>query len=186
MTIAIIMGNLSADKSKKIPSGLRQKFWALCAKHHSSPVFRCSSRNLESLEFLRGMKFSLIDCSNNNISSLEPLKNIPLNHLDCAENKITSLAPLKSMKLQSLECHDNPITTIAPLKWMPLKTLSLNDCTKLKDISSLTDCPTIERLTIPKQIKKLQFLQKMPNLKYLNYEWDDWKMTKNEFFEKYK
>jgi len=184
MTIAVLMGNLSSEKSKNIPSGLRQKFWALCAKNHSSPVFRCSSRNLKSLEFLRGTKFSLIDCSNNNISSLEPLTNIPLQQLDCANNQITNLTPLKTMQLKSLECHNNPITSITPLKDMPLKTLSLNGCNELKDISSLKNCPTIERLTLPKQIKKLQFLLKMPNLKYLNNEWDDWKTTKDEFLKK--
>ena len=183
MTIAILMGNLSSDQVKKIPSGLRQKLWELCAKNHSSSAFRCSSRNLESLEFLRGMKFSLIDCSSNNISSLEPLKHVPLKRLDCANNNIKSLAPLKQMQLESLECHNNLITDITPLKGMPLKNLSLNECNELKDISSLKDCLTLERLTIPAGITDLEVIKKLPNLKFLNNKWDDWKMTKEEFFK---
>lgn len=186
MTIAILMGNLSSEISQQIPSGLRQKFWALCAENHTSPVFRCSSRNLESLEFLNGTKFSLIDCSNNKISSLAPLKNVQLQQLDCADNQITSLEPLQNMQLISLECHNNPITDITPLKGMPLKTLSLSGCNQLKDISALKDFTHLERLTVPKQIKDLQFLRHLPNLKYLNDEWDDWKMTKEKFFRKNK
>jgi tetratricopeptide (TPR) repeat protein len=181
-TVAHLTGNLAGKYSTAIPEELKQKLWRLCAVNYSSSSFRCSAKHLKKLDFVRGIKFSLIDCSGNSITSLEPLKNLPLKHLDCADNQISSLAPLRGIKLESLECHNNPITDISPLKDMPLKTLTLNGCTELKDISLLKNCRSLERLTVPAHIKNLDFLKKMPNLKYVNTKWDNWKTTVDEFF----
>jgi len=181
---SLISGQLSPETSKKICPELRQKFWRLCAVNTSSPVFRCSSRNLNTLDFLYGLDFSLIDCNNNNIISLQPLKNMPIKKLDCANNRIISLSHLQNLKLESLECHENKfLVDINALAGMPLTSLTLNGCDSLKSLSPLKKCRMLERLTIPKHLKDIEFLRDMPNLKYLNTEWDGWKMTKDEFFK---
>jgi hypothetical protein len=184
-TIAMLNGQLSLHESVKMPEKQRQKLWRLYAENYKAPVFRCSSRNLNSLAFLKGLNFTLIDCSNNNLVSLEPLANMNLKYLDCADNKISSLVPLQGMKLISLECHNNPIKNISPLRNMPLKVLSISG-TKVKDISILKNCTTLEKLSIPKTVHNFKFLKDMENLKYLNNKWDSWTMTKEEFFDNLK
>jgi len=185
-TLGVIMERLSSKDAELIPPQLRQKFWNLCASNNNSSAFRCSSKYLNSIDFLKDTNFNLIDCSDNKITNLDPLKNRKIEKLDCADNMIISLSPLKSLKLTSLECHNNPITDISPLQNMPLKTLTLNGCTKLKNIDILKNCKTLEKLTLPTHIKDIDFLKKLPNLKYINYEWDNFKMTSKEFFKKYK
>jgi len=182
---SILSGELKPDVSKKICPELRQSFWKLCAANNLSPVFRCQSEYLDSLNFLNGLNFSLIDCSGNNIESLNPLSGMQLVNLDCAGNKIITLAPLKGLKLESLECHDNEkLVDIKAVSGMKLKTLSLNGCTSLQDISPIKGCRELERLTVPEHLAGTAFLKDLPNLKYLNTKWDDWKMTKEEFFKK--
>ncbi len=181
---SLLSGQLNPERSEKICPELRQRFWKLCAEYNASPAFRCSNRNLESLDFLSGLKFQLIDCSGNNIKSLEPLKNMALKQLDCADNDITSLDPIKELKLHSLECHDNKkLTDISPLARMPLKTLSLSGCSSLKDLSPLKNCKQLEKLTIPEHLVDKEFLRTLPHLKYLNSKWDNWTMTRDEFLK---
>lgn len=182
-TVALLMGHLASEKAKGIPDDLRQRFWTLCANNYSSSAFRCNSKHLKSLNFLKGTQFNLIDCSENEISSLKPLKDIALTKLDCADNQISDLSPLLGMQLESLECHNNPISDLSALQGMPLKTLSLTGC-PVKDLSVLKHCPSIQRLTLPADIKDLSILKYLPNLKYCNTEWDGWKMTKKEFLRK--
>jgi len=181
-TIALLNGQLSFANAKNIPKASRQILWRLYAENYKAPVFRCSNRNLDSLAFLKGLNFNLIDCSNNNLVSLAPLEDMHLIHLDCADNKIASLVPLQGMRLESLECHDNPIKNISPLRGMPLKVLTLSG-TLVKDLTLLKSCTTLEKLTIPSNVGSIKFLQEMNNLRYLNTRWDSWKLTKKEFFK---
>ena len=182
---SLLSGQLTSDRSKKLCPELRQKFWRLCAENNASPVFRCSNRNLTSLDFLKGLDFQLVDSSNNKIKSLTPLKSMNLTHLDCADNSITSLAPLKSLHLQTLECHNNKdLKDISALSDMPLKKLSLSGCSALTDITPLLKCMQLENLTLPSHLVDLKFLRNFAHLKYFNDKWDDWKMRKDEFFSK--
>ena len=181
---SLLSGQLNPERSAKICPELRQRFWKLCAENNASPAFRCSTRNLSSLDFLNELNFQLVDCSANNIESLAPLKNMPLKKLDCADNNIKSLAPIKNLKLQSLECHNNKnLTDLSPLAGMPLKTLSLSGCSNLKDLSPLKNCKQLEKLTIPEHLVDKDFLRTFPNLKCLNSKWDDWTMTRDEFLK---
>jgi len=182
-TIALLNGQLSLPASVKMPKKSRQSLWRLYAENYKAPVLRCSNRNLESIAFLKGLNFNLIDCSNNKIASLAPLENMNLKYLDCADNNISSLVPLQGMKLISLECHNNPIKNISSLEGMPLKVLSLSG-TDVKDILILKKCTTLEKLSIPTSVDNIKFLRNMENLKFLNNKWDSWTMTKQEFFEK--
>ena len=163
---SLLSGQLNPERSAKICPELKQRFWRLCAVNNASPAFRCSNRNLDSLKFLDGLNFQLVDCSANNIESLTPLKNMSLKKLDCADNNIKSLVPIKELKLQSLECHNNKnLTDITPLAGMPLKTLSLSGCSNLKDLSILKSCKQLEKLTIPEHLVDKEFLRTLPNLR---------------------
>jgi serine/threonine protein kinase len=182
---SLLSGQLTPERSKIICPELRQRFWRLCAENNASPVFRCSNRNLTSLDFLKGLDFQLVDCSKNNIESLDALKYMNLKHLDCADNQITSLEPLKALKLQTLECHNNKnLKDISVLAGMPLTALSLSGCSALTDISPILKCTQLERLTLPEHLVDSHLLNNLPNLKSFNDKWDDWKMTKEEFLKK--
>jgi Leucine-rich repeat (LRR) protein len=166
---------------------LRQDFWRLCAENDKSPVLRCADRNLLSIDFMKGLNFSLIDCSDNKIASLTPLKGMSLSKLDCAGNEITSLEPLRKMKLISLECHENKkLTDISALSGMPLKTLSLSGCDLITSLKPISKCVTLERLTVPARFADSPIIKALPNLKFFNTKWDAWKTTKKEFFKKSK
>lgn len=178
-----LTGKLTPKAAGQMSPELLQLFWRICAKNHSSSVFRCRNRRLDSVGFLRGMKFSLLDCCENQIESLIPLTDMPLRHLDCAQNKIQDLAPLRGMRLVTLECFGNPIESLEPLRGMPLKELIIHDCPKIKDLSPLLDCPSLEKLTIPAKAENVEDLKSLPNLNYLDDHWDgNWKKTSKRFW----
>ena len=184
-TAATLMSSMTPARSKRMCPELRQNFWRLCAENDKSPVLRCADSNLLSLDFVRGLRFSLLDCSDNKIISLSPLEGMPLKKLDCAGNEITSLEPLRGVKLVSLECHDNKVLTdISAIAGMRLKTLSLSGCDSITSLDPISKCVTLERLTVPAKFADSPILKALPNLKYLNTKWDAWKTTKDEFFEK--
>ena len=179
---SLLSGQLNSERSARICPELRQRFWRLCAEHNASPAFRCEHRNLNSIDFLNGLSFQLVDCSRNNITSLAPLKGMDLKKLDCADNDIRSLSPLKGLELNTLECHNNRnLSDISALSGMPLKVLSLSGCSALKDLSALKNCKELEKLTIPEHLVDRDLLRSLPKLKYLNTKWDNWTMTKDEF-----
>ncbi|MBN1865117.1 MAG: protein kinase [Victivallales bacterium] len=179
-----LMGYLSDTDSHSMSSEMRQKLWRLCAENFSSSAFRCNARHLDSIEFMRGLEFSLIDCSENDISTLEPLSGMALRQLDCADNPVSNISPLRGLNLEYLELHNTSVSDISVLAGMPLRALSLSGCTELHDLSALKSLPKLERLTIPEQVTNLEFLGLLPNLKTLNNQWDGWKMTKDEFLRK--
>lgn len=184
-TAATLMSAMTPAHSERMCPELRQNFWRLCAENDKSPVLRCANRNLRSLDFLRGLRFKLVDCSDNKIFSLAPLKGMPLEKLDCAGNEITSLVPLKGMNLVSLECHDNKkLSDISAIAGMRLKTLSLSGCDSITSLEPISKCVALERLTVPAKFADSPIIKALPNLKYLNTKWDAWKTTKDEFFEK--
>ncbi len=178
---AMLMGHLSGEEAQTIPPEMRQKLWRLCAENFSSSAFRCNGKNLDSLEFLRGLEFSLIDCSENNISSLTPLSGMGLRQLDLADNPVSDISALTGMSLEYLELHNTPVSDISVLAGMPLRALSLSGCPNLQDLSALKSLPALERLTIPEHVSNMDFIKHLPNLKTLNDQWDGWKMTKEEF-----
>jgi serine/threonine-protein kinase len=183
---ALITGLLTPNESKLICPEIRQAFMQLIAVHNASPAFRCSSRELLSLDFIRNLNFSLLDCSGNHIASLEPIRGMNLKKLDCAGNNIESLEPIRGMELVSLECHDNPkLRDITPLESAPVRSLTLHGCDGIESLAPLADHPTIEKLTIPKRFANDPVLKTIPHLKFLNTEWDDWKKTAKEFFEEH-
>ncbi len=168
-TTATLIGLLTKRKSQLICPEIRQAFWRLIATHHSSPALRCSSRALESLGFLKGLDFSLIDCSGNNIRSLEPIRGMRgLKEFDCADNKVESLEPLRGMELARLECNGNPaLKDLSPLTGMPLESLSLHGCSGIESLKPLAGNKALRHLTIPKRLADDPVLKTLPNLESL-------------------
>jgi len=181
-TATILMGKLSQPQAAKISPEIRQQCWHLCAEQQMNQILRCRQKHLTSLDFVKGLDFVMIDCSGNQIRKLDSLVGLPLKRLDCADNQIGSLEPLRGMQLEELECHNNPITSLEALRGLPLKALSLNGCDQLYDLGPLQDCPSLEKLTIPNHLRNIDFLKDMPNLKFLNTDWDSWTKTAEEFW----
>ncbi len=132
---------------------------------------RCRINKLTSIQPLKGMPLKRLECGGNQITDLSPIANAPLSFLGCRKNQIKSLAPLKNIKLSVLDSLDNPIQDITPLQGMPLKELLISNC-PIKDLKPLLKCRELEKLTIPEKHGNIEFLKKLPRLKYLDTKWN--------------
>ncbi len=182
---ANIFEKLSQNNVSLMNKELLIDFWRLYAKNLRSTVFRCRNKSLENIKFLEGLQFSLLDCSNNYLIDLNPIHNMSLNFLDIANNRIRTLEPLRGMKLKYLECQNNPIENLDPLRKMPLKTLIITNCKNILSLTPLLNCKQLETLIIPKHIKKMDVILKLPNLKYLDNHITDKPRRVKEFLESF-
>jgi serine/threonine protein kinase len=96
----------------------------------------------------------------------------PISKLDLSSTAVTDLKPLAKLPIQQLRLNSTPVTSLAPLRGMPLTMLGLAGCTKITDLSPLTDCRKLTALTLPPNAKDIEFLRNLPQLKRLSYEPD--------------
>lgn len=173
---AIFMGN----------ERYRNYFWRMAVEHQEALSFRCRTKSLDSIDFLKSMNFEMLDFSGNRIRDLTPIRDLPLRVLNCSNNPISSLTPLQGMSLESLDCSYTAIGTLEPLRGMPLKILSLQGCVRLMNISALESLPSLERLSLPSHLPRENLFRlrgKLPNLKTIQFDSDDWKTSPEQFFQ---
>jgi hypothetical protein len=134
---------------------------------------------------LQGMPLRVLWLMNTKVDDIRPLSGMPLFELNLYYTNVKDFRPLKGMRLERLYLGATKIRDIHLLADMPLKELMLDHCAQLQDLRPLIRISTLERLTIPEQVKDIKFLKKLPNLKYLNTYYDNWKTTAGEFWRKY-
>lgn len=149
----------------------------------------CNWNDISDISVLKGMQMERLSIGANKIQSLEDLKGMPLKMLDCSKNPIESLEPLRGMSLEMLNSAETQISSIAPVEGMPLTIVDLHDCPKLQDVGPLFSMSSLERLSIPAQIKDIAMLRTLPNLKYLSNRsaslYGAVQETAEEFWQKY-
>ena len=106
-----------------------------------------ASTLVSDLSPLKGMPLIQISISFTLVKDLSPLVGMPLTVLNAQHAQIDDLTPLKGLPLSQMHVSGNPITDLSPLRGMPLKDLDLFECTKLQDLSPLTNCLQLTRLT---------------------------------------
>jgi len=124
---------------------------------------------VSDLSPLKGMPLNGISINNTLVKDLSPLAGMPLTTLNASYAQIDDLTPLKGLPLSQMHVSGNPITDLSPLRGMPLKDLDLFECTKLQDLSPLTNCLQLTRLSLPSTCKDVECLRSHPTLKQLGY-----------------
>ncbi len=128
---------------------------------------------ISDLSPLKGMPLKTLGIRRTPVKDLSPLAGLPLDVLYADYARIEDLTPLKGLPLGSLYVSGCPITDLSPLSGMPLKDLDLFECTKLQDLSPLTNCLQLTRLSLPSACKDVEYLRSHPKLKQLGYaRWD--------------
>ncbi|MEO6788768.1 MAG: protein kinase [Chthoniobacteraceae bacterium] len=81
---------------------------------------------------------------------------------------VSDLTPLHEMQLKVLNLNRTDVSDLSPLAGMQLVDLSLDGCTKITDFRPLMECRSLEKLVLPHNAKKIEFLRSHPKLKFLS------------------
>jgi len=149
----------------------------------------CNWNKITSLEPLRGMQLERLSFCGDPVQSMDALRGMQLKAVDCSKSKIDTLEPLRGMSLEMLNAANTSISSITPVEGMPLTIVDLHDCEKLQDVGTLFAINSLERLSIPAQVKDIAMLRTLPNLKYLSNKsaslFGTVQETTEEFWQKY-
>jgi Leucine-rich repeat (LRR) protein len=124
---------------------------------------------LSDLTMLKNARISSLNVAATDVSDLTPLRGMPLKELSLWSTKVTDLTPLQGMPLDWVNLNKTPVRDISPLRGRPLTRLGLQGCAEVTDLSPLADCKTLEILTLPPNVKNVEVLRQLPNLKYIGY-----------------
>jgi hypothetical protein len=69
--------------------------------------------------------------------------------------------------LTELHIFKTQVKDLAPLAGSPLKTLIAFECPNLQDLKPLEECKELEGVVLPANYGDIEFLRKMPKLKFL-------------------
>ena len=150
-------------------AALRGRFQRL-----SDGTYSANFRNLPPpvyLPLLRNevVSVSVIFLDDPNFSDLSLFTGMKLRELWLAGcTHVTDLAPLRDMQLKVLNLNRTGVSDLSPLVGMPLVDLSLDACTKITDFTPLKDCLSLEKLVLPRNAKKIEFLRAHAKLKFLS------------------
>ena len=109
-----------------------------------------------------------LNLSGASVRELRPLSDLPLRQLYLSKTSVSDITPLAAMQLQVLDVSQTSVRNLQPVKSMPLRGLYLADL-YVSDLLPVASCTQLEALVIPINYRSsLDFLRKMPNLKYLS------------------
>lgn len=162
----------------------RQSFWRMVVSNQSTQTFRAHTKHFDILDFPT-QNLLILDINGSSVRDLTPLQGMQIQHLNIAGTPVNSLLPLRSMQMKYLDCSHTPIGTVEPLRGMPLQTLILHGCRRLRDIRAIGSLTSLERLSLPRHLRREQVLalrERLPNLKYIQFDNADWSITPEIFF----
>ena len=106
------------------------------------------------------MSVSVIFLDDPNLSDLSIFKGLKLRELwlaGCVH--VGDLSPLHEMQLKVLNLNRTDVSDLSPLAGMPIVDLSLDGCTKITNFKPLMECRSLEKLVLPHNAKKIDFLR---------------------------
>ncbi len=101
------------------------------------------------------------------LSDIGVLQGSKLSSLNLGATKVTDLSALKGVPLTELHIFKTQVKDLALLAGSPLKTLIAFECPNLKDLKPLEECKELEGVVLPANYGEIEFLRKMPKLKFL-------------------
>ena len=139
--------------------GFSQNDYSVLADHPLEELSLCRA-NLQSLEFLQGLKLKTLFLSNNPLESIHEVPCEFLTTLDLFKSPISNLDPLVDSPIEKLNISGTNVSDLSALRNTPLRILEMR-ATQVSDLSCLAECP-IEVLLLPgspiKSIGPLSFL----------------------------
>jgi hypothetical protein len=127
---------------------------------------------ITDLAVLREAPISRLSLGDTTVADLNPLRGMPLKRLTIYRTKVTDLSPLNGLRLDSLNLSGTKVKDLSVLRNMPLSSLRLHDCTELTDLSPLTNCKELTRLTVPLNAKNIELLRASSKLERLSFTAD--------------
>jgi Leucine-rich repeat (LRR) protein len=124
---------------------------------------------VRDLSFLKGAPISELGLNVPRVSDLTPIHDLPLEVFDLYSKSVTDLSPLRGMPLKKLVLTGAKIRDLSPLKGLPLREVYADGCSNLTDVSVLAEIPTLEKLTVPKEVGSLDALRKLTKLQMLGF-----------------
>jgi Leucine-rich repeat (LRR) protein len=124
------------------------------------------------LTILRGARISVLFLWRTAVSDLTPLRGMPLKQLGLDGTKVADLSPLEGMPLEMLHVGHTRVTDLSSLRGMPLVEIRLHGCTDLTDLAPLADCRTLTIVTLPPNVKDLEFFRNFPMLERIGFKED--------------
>ncbi len=119
----------------------------------------------------RPQPITTLNLNNVGLPDLTALAGLPLHVLSLAGcTAVTDLSPLEGMPLERLTLSRTGVRDLTPLAGMPLRELVLEHCAQLRDVSPLVGCRQLESLVLPHQVRDIEFLRSMSNLRALGYK----------------
>jgi Leucine-rich repeat (LRR) protein len=144
---------------------------------------------IADIAILRGAPISVLELGNLAVSDLEPLRGMPLRFLRIFNTKVTDLSPLQGMPIDYLHMSGTKVTDLSALRGMPLASIRLHGCSELTDISPLANCEKLTNLTLPPNVKNIEFLRALPTLERISFteQTEGWTPDKTaaEFWREY-
>ncbi len=121
---------------------------------------------------LKGMPLTSLHLESPQISDISVLEGMPLTVLVLQGVNVSDISLLKGMPLVELNLSSTTVSDISVLKGMPLVRLNLCGCKNLKDLTPLAECKQLKYLMIPDHCKDIEFLRNLPNLQFLDNNWN--------------
>ncbi|HSI12883.1 MAG TPA: protein kinase [Chthoniobacter sp.] len=119
---------------------------------------------------LKGMPLEYFHTQNIAGMSLKPLEGAPLKELDLEVCELRDLSPLRHLPLTRLTMNGLRCPDISALKYLPLTHLDLLSA-EITDVSVLAECKALEVVGLPRNVRGIEKLRQLPNLKRITYEW---------------
>ena len=119
---------------------------------------------------LEGLPLDTFEASNTNLRDLGFLQNAPIRSLIVSGTVLKSLAPLSGKTCSRVilsNCRD--LVDVSALQGMPLRELSLENCTSVLDVGFLTNCPDLEKLTLPRGAHNIEALVALKKLRSIGF-----------------
>ncbi len=81
---------------------------------------------------------------------------------------VVDLSPLEGMPLEELHLGSTKVADLSVLRGMPLKSLRLH-YSEIKDVGMLTNCQSLNQITVPRNAKNIELLRRLPNLERISF-----------------
>jgi hypothetical protein len=125
---------------------------------------------VRSIEPLRGMELRELDLSHTRVTDISALAGMPIERLDLSHTSVHDLRALAGAQLKSLCLAGTAVKDLDVVANMPLTELDLRGCELLNDLQVLTQCKSLERVYLPRQIKIPAGRWQLPRLRFVEYE----------------
>jgi len=151
-------------------------------KNHPLTQFDLWEADLDDISALAGKQIQRLAINSRRLTDISALTDMPLTELKLIRCPITDISLLKGKKLTELSLHGAEISDISVLAGMPLYYLEPDNCENIRDISALTQCTHVRRVSLPPNAQNLDILKALPGNPSMRIGLDSEYLPRDKFF----